>query len=108
MRRRNRGQGAGDSSDVPAVTGGGAGDASLWGPRSMMMSPFRSFRDLEQEMEAMMRGFGLSNLESPLTPRGSLSLAVDVQDKEDHYEIQADLPGLSREDIKARRLSRLF
>jgi len=74
----------------------------------MMMSPFRSFRDLEQEMEAMMRGFGLSNLESPLTPRGSLSLAVDVQDKEDHYEIQADLPGLSREDIKARRLSRLF
>jgi len=92
-----------DSSNLPARPSAPESGLSLFGPRSFL-SPFSALRQMEQEMDSLMRGFGLPALETALAPQGAMSLAVDVQDKGDHYEIAADVPGLSREDIKVSAL----
>lgn len=36
----------------------------------------------------------------PEIPRGAKALACDIQDKGDHIEVQADVPGMSQNDLK--------
>lgn len=92
----------GDKGGVPAPA---PRSASLAFP-SMALSPFGArFRDLEREMEDMMRAFfpTASLAETmPALRGGELSLAVDVREEADRYVIAADVPGMARGDVKVQ------
>ena len=62
----------------------------------------RRFRD---EMDRLFEDFGFGNLASSLPSRESLGLGlwapqVEVFEREGHMVIRADLPGLTKDDIK--------
>jgi len=67
-----------------------------------MLSPFRGFRDMQSEMERMMReAFGRTALGAPVTrtPGAEWAPAVDVTTEGENMVIRAELPGLKREDV---------
>ncbi len=59
-----------------------------WGPMSMM-------REMERMVDDMSRGFPYVSI----TPAGTRMPAVDIRDEEKQYTVEAELPGLSKEDI---------
>lgn len=67
-----------------------------------MVSPFRGFRDLQGEMERMMREtFGRTALGGRAgMPEAERIPAVDVVTEEGNLIIRAELPGLKREDVE--------
>lgn len=89
-------------------------------PGSALVSPFdigggfpsfgrmgQMFRDLEEEMNQLTRAFGMPSVTTfdlPSTaaavPAGARALVVDIHDMGDHIEVAADVPGMSKEDIK--------
>ncbi|TCJ17390.1 Hsp20/alpha crystallin family protein [Rubrobacter taiwanensis] len=67
----------------------------------MALSPFRSFRDLQSEMDRMMDDMFRSFIR-PARRRGERSdwvPAVDVFNRGGDLVIRAELPGMKREDI---------
>lgn len=66
-----------------------------------MLSPFRGFRDLQSEMERMMReAFGRTALGGASgISEAAWSPAVDVVTEAGNMVLRAELPGLKREDI---------
>ena len=75
----------------------------------MARSPalLQMFRDLEEEMNQLTRAFGMPSVTTfdlPSTaaavPAGARALVVDIHDMGDHIEVAADVPGMSKEDIK--------
>jgi HSP20 family protein len=58
------------------------------------LSPFAGFRELEERLNKI---FG----EYPVTEvgGGAWTPAVDLREEKDHYVLEADLPGVKREDI---------
>lgn len=66
-----------------------------------MLSPFRGFRDLQSEMERMMReAFGHTALVGPPgISETAWAPAVDVVTEDGNVVLRAELPGLKREDI---------
>ncbi len=96
--------GGDDRQNLPATTEQ-QGGTSLGFPGfgSLGGSPLTSrFREMEQEMENMMRSFGLAPLadETSLLPRNAMPLAVDIQDAGNAYLIHADVPGMKAENVK--------
>ena len=59
--------------------------------RDSSLSAFDPFRELDELERAF---FGNSN-ESKLA-----AFSTDIKDKGDHYELEADLPGVEKDDIK--------
>ena len=59
--------------------------------RNNSLSAFDPFRELDELERAF---FGNSN-ESKLA-----AFSTDIKDKGDHYELEADLPGVEKDDIK--------
>ena len=59
--------------------------------RNNSLSAFEPFRELDELERAF---FGNSN-ESKLA-----AFSTDIKDKGDHYELEADLPGVEKDDIK--------
>ncbi|CAL8462801.1 g2334 [Coccomyxa elongata] len=62
------------------------------------------FRDLEQELDSLTRGIvsPSSKVErelAPFTPRSALG-AVDVKERDDAYEFDVDVPGLTKDEVK--------
>jgi HSP20 family protein len=80
--------------------------SSALGFPSMAVSPLGTrFRQLEDEMDQMMRAFfpTASLTETmPALREGGMSLAVDVRDEGNKYLIAADLPGMARDDINVK------
>jgi HSP20 family protein len=66
---------------------------------SFSRSPFRVFEDIEREMENIFDDLGYS-LSGPHTGKNSYLPAAELLDKDSHYLLSLDLPGLSKEDIK--------
>lgn len=69
-----------------------------------MLSPFRGFRDMQSEMERMMReAFGRTALGGPGTRAGvsgtEWAPSVDVVTEGENVVVRAELPGLKREDV---------
>ena len=60
------------------------------------MSRRNPFEEIEQMFERMNQQFGQLN-EMPVP--GTQQLSVDLADREDAFEVTADLPGYDREDI---------
>ncbi len=60
----------------------------FWGPVSIM-------REMDRMFDEMGRGFSYVSM----TPPGTRMPAVDVRDDEKQYTVEAELPGLSREDV---------
>lgn len=56
------------------------------------VSPFIGFRDLEERINHLLGG----NTECV---QGAWAPAVDLREDKDHYILEADLPGVKREDI---------
>jgi HSP20 family protein len=59
-----------------------------WGPVSIM-------REMERMFDEMSRGFPYVSME----PVGTRMPAVDIRDEEKQYTVEAELPGLSKEDV---------
>lgn len=70
------------------------------GGMGRMMSPFRLMQDMEQEMNDLMKGFGLTHLSDSPMVKHDMSLAVDIEETKDSYMISADIPGMKASDIK--------
>lgn len=90
--------------DQPSAAIEHRGWPSMMPSMPMMPGRFGSlFREMEEEMNNMMRAFGGTALELPSTgglPSLAKPLAVDIKDMGDHMEIVADTPGLRKEDLK--------
>lgn len=72
------------------------------GRQRNFLSPFRML-DMEHEMDSIMRDFGFGSLaKRSMTRPGNMALAIDVVEKENHFEIQADIPGLKASDIQVQ------
>ena len=56
-------------------------------------TPWAGFRDLEQQLERVFNGAAVPGKTGPWTP------AVDIYETDDAYILQADLPGLNKDDI---------
>lgn len=64
-----------------------------WNPaRSAFGYPVRSFRENDAFEGYFPELFGLDN--------GNRSLEVDITEKEDHFELTAELPGIKNEDLR--------
>jgi HSP20 family protein len=68
-----------------------------WAP--MGFGPSNLMREMERMMEQATKGIDCSMWPSALaiSPRFP---AVDIKDEGDHYLVEADLPGLSKEDVE--------
>ena len=84
----------GDNAPAPMERGGALSFPAVSSPF------FQRFRDLEHEMESLMRGIGLAPLDNSFMPRNAMSLAVDVEDKGDAFVIHADVPGMTKDQVK--------
>ena len=64
--------------------------------RRTELSPWRGLRDLDKQMNDLLGGF----FAAPECRSGLWSPSVDLRETEEAYELIADLPGLSKEDIE--------
>lgn len=62
--------------------------------RTTMLSPWPGFRELENTLSRIFQGEGEPETCAPWTP------AVDLHETKDAYLLEADLPGLTKEDIQ--------
>ena len=72
---------------------------------SLLAAPSDLMRRFRDEMDRLFEDFGFGNLASSLPSRESLGLGlwapqVEVFEREGHMVIRADLPGLTKDDIK--------
>jgi HSP20 family protein len=108
-------------NDVPAAAPAPAGSSALAPRASWEMMPSWSrmnqmMKQMEVEMEQLSRAFGMPSVFSPSAslfdmpaadlpaamPAMAKSLAVDVKDTGNALEIHADVPGMSKDDIKVQ------
>lgn len=58
------------------------------------LSPFAGFRELEERLNKVFGGYPMTEVGG-----GAWTPAVDLREEKDHYVLEADLPGVKREDI---------
>ncbi len=63
-------------------------------------NPFREIESMRQAMDRWMDERGFNNLGSSSSGNQNLSLAVDVHETENGYELTASLPGVKPEDVE--------
>src|SRR5262245_10107163 len=90
--------------------GRGGNGGSLMSPRGGTMrpwtaSPFSFMRRFSEEMDRLFEGFGFGGLQPSksqdwLTHGGAWSPHIDVFERENQIVVRADLPGMSKEDVK--------
>ena len=68
-----------------------------WAP--MGFGPVNLMREMERMMEEMTKDIDYS-IWPPALSVGPRFPAVDIKDEGDHYLVEADLPGLSKEDVE--------
>jgi HSP20 family protein len=62
--------------------------------RWLPADPFESFEDIHQRMDQLMRSFGSTADRAHWSP-----FPVDLEETEDAYVVEIDLPGVSRNDV---------
>lgn len=62
------------------------------------LSPWTGFRDLEHQLERVFRG------DAPVSGSGAWMPPVDIHETDDAYVLEADLPGMKKEDIEVQVL----
>ncbi|KAI7840797.1 hypothetical protein COHA_005501 [Chlorella ohadii] len=100
-------------TDVPAAPSA-AQSAAVSRPTYEMVPSWSRMNQMEAEMDQLSRAFGMPSVFAPATspfdmhtadlpaavPAMAKSLAVDVKDMGTALEIHADVPGMSKDDIK--------
>src|SRR5713226_8966508 len=61
--------------------------------------PFRDLRTLQQEVNRLFTGNLPHSFDDEGIARGSWSPSVDIYENKDHIVLEAELPGMSREDF---------
>src|SRR6266853_4615811 len=61
--------------------------------------PFRDLRTLQQEVNRLFTGNLPRSFDDEGIARGSWSPSVDIYENKDHIVLEAELPGMSREDF---------
>src|SRR5262249_27413308 len=61
--------------------------------------PFRDLRTLQEEVNRLFTGNLARNFEDEGIARGAWSPSVDIYENKDHIVLEAELPGMSREDF---------
>jgi HSP20 family protein len=61
--------------------------------------PFDQLRIMQQEMDEMFENFFSTPRRGELTAFGPRAPISDIEDKGDSFELQAELPGMKKEDI---------
>ena len=61
--------------------------------------PFRDLRTLQQEVNRLFTGNLAQSFDDEGIARGSWSPSVDIYENKDHIVLEAELPGMSREDF---------
>ena len=65
------------------------------------MNPFSVFRRLTEEMDrAFANTFALSREFGESGMRGAWSPAIEVRERDNHVEVVAELPGMTKDDVK--------
>ena len=86
------------TNQILSTTGGGVNPG---GP--MALNPFRQIRDMQTQMaqsfDRMFQQFGVSPQFSSFTANPGSSLALDVQDLKNRYEVQAYVPDAKASDV---------
>lgn len=62
------------------------------------LTPWAGFQDLESQLERIFHG------DAPVSGSGTWMPAVDLYETEDAYVLEADLPGMKKEDIDVQVL----
>lgn len=69
-----------------------------WRPHGELWDPFASLADLREEMnrlfDSSLRRFRLGDFEGAFAP------PIDVVEEKDNYLVRAELPGISKDDVK--------
>jgi len=68
--------------------------------RLKVWEPFREFRPFYKDVDRLANEFGLSAQSAERTDDASMSPKVDIYETENSYVLNAELPGLKKEDIK--------
>jgi len=68
--------------------------------RLKVWEPFREFRPFYKDVDRLANEFGLSAQSAERTDDASMSTKVDIYETENSYVLNAELPGLKKEDIK--------
>ena len=61
--------------------------------------PFRDLRSLQEEVNRLFTGNIARNFEDQGIARGAWSPSVDIYENKDHIVLEAELPGMKREDF---------
>src|SRR5947207_13541012 len=61
--------------------------------------PFRDLRTLQEEVNRLFTGNITRGFDEEGIPRGAWSPSVDIYENKDHIVLDAELPGMSREDF---------
>src|SRR5512141_2294227 len=61
--------------------------------------PFRDLRTLQEEVNRLFTGNVARSFDDEGVARGSLSPNVDIYENKDHMVLEAELPGMNREDF---------
>src|SRR6266540_288867 len=62
--------------------------------------PFRDLRSLQEEVNRLFTGNMARSFDEEGIARGSWSPSVDIYENKDHIVLEAELPGMKREDFE--------
>lgn len=66
----------------------------------MQLAHWNPFREMDDLMSRVQRGFGRSLVGADALPQAAFAPAVDISETPNEYLIKAELPGLKKDEVK--------